>query len=274
MSNVTPLKEDDRETKVFHFEVKEVKQITRNGVEVGIVEGLGSTFDLDRGDDIILPGAFTETLARHRETNRPVRMLFQHWTDNLIGGFPIDQVRETEKGLEIVGEINLLPGHKGEWAYSLAKQGVLTDFSIGFRVKDEEFKDGIRIIKRLELFEISLVAEPMNPNAVVTAVKSDKNTLTRQVKDYCDKMGLESLLNKGDTVITLEDVDELKNIRDFEAVLKKSGAISNKAIDRLAHFAKSYQGEPEEDSNVGEPQSEVKFGADFYKDASKSLNPE
>lgn len=168
--------------KTFKFNELEVKQETRNGVPVGIIEGYASTWDTDRGDDVILQGAFAETLERHAQDGRPIRMLFQHNSDQIIGGFPIANARETEKGLFVRGEINLTAGQQGEFAFSLAKQGVLTDMSIGFNIpsrEDVEFReDGdrvIRVIKKVELWEISLVGEPMNPNAQIVSVKKLDN---------------------------------------------------------------------------------------------------
>ncbi len=350
--------------------VEEIKEGSVNGVPIGRINGLAATFQRDRGDDVILPGAFAKSLHRHRESDRPVRMLFQHRSEFLIGQFPIHQIRETAEGLEVKGEINL-EVQKGREAFALARQGVLSDFSIGFSIIEEEFRDGIRFIKELELWEISPVGEPMNIGAKITEVKSavpfgnlpfadeatawdasaakkrvqdftnsgaddvsssyrraffwfdsansdvlgayklpfadvidgslkavprgifaaagamsgarggvdipsgDRAAVTSNINRYYDKMGLDSPLKKslstGDALITLEDVDDLCSIRDFEGVLKKSGNFSRKAIDRMAHFAKSYQGDPENGSNEGDPQSENTFGADYYRQASKEL---
>ena len=347
----------------------EVKEDLVNGVRIGRINGLASTFDRDRGDDVILPGAFTQTLERHRKANRPIRMLFQHRSEFLMGGFPIDSVRETSEGLQVEGEINL-EVQKGKEAFALARQGVLSDFSIGFSIIKDEIRDGIRFIHELELFEISPVGEPMNPMAKITEVKGavpfgnlplasdttpwdstaaknrvadftdstadgvksgyrraffwfdsenagllgsyklpfadviegrlvavprgifaaagamsgarggvdipegDRALVTTAINRYYQKMGLDSpLLKEAEVVmITLEDVDDLDDIRAFEAVLKKSGNFSKKAIDRLAHFAKSYQGDPETDLNAGDPQSDNAFDAEYYKKALVDLN--
>mgnify|MGYP003537952466 CR=1 FL=1 len=234
-----------RETKNFHFEVKSVATEERNGQKVGIITGLASTYDKDRGNDIILPGAFTETIARHKATGRPVRMLFQHWSENLIGGFPIESVKETAEGLEVVGEVNLLPGHMGEWAYSLAKQGVLSDFSIGFSCVEEEYQGNVRLIKKLELWEVSLVNEPMNTNARVSSVKS----------------------NGEQAQYTLDDVVEIKTLREFEKCLRDSGCFSKQAALHLAQLAKSNQWDAEADT------LQPTYGVDFYQKASAELKP-
>lgn len=156
----------------------EVKTEERNGVSVGIIEGYASTFDLDRGDDIILPGAFAQTLENLKREGRVIRMLFGHDYDSIIGGFPSVSAFEDDKGLFVRGEINITPGHLGEWVYGLAKMGVLSDFSIGFSIDsmdDIEFKEDndriIRVIKKVNLWEISVVPEPMNARANITSVK-------------------------------------------------------------------------------------------------------
>jgi len=209
----------EKEVKALPFEITSVKSEVVNGVEVGIIEGYASTWDKDRGDDIILKGAFTDSIKEHKEKERPIRMLYQHSSMNLIGGFPIDSLREDEKGLFVRGEINLTKGQQGEFAYSLAKQGVLTDMSIGFSImsrEDVDFKDDgedvIRVIKKLALREISLVGEPMNERANITQVKNEQK-------------------------VTAEQIDSCKSIGDVEDLLKSVG-FSSKARKKLVSFIK------------------------------------
>jgi len=144
--------------------------------DIGIVKGYASTFDnIDRGDDLIERGAFDKTIASYKTSGRPIRMLWQHNTNDLIGGYPADKMYVDEKGLFVVGEINLKT-QRGKEAYALAKQGVLSDFSIGYFVDEFEIEKEddklIRKLKEVELFEISLVGEPMNTEARFTEVKS------------------------------------------------------------------------------------------------------
>lgn len=369
-NNVLPFNAETKEVK-FQFISSEEKQ-NSNGVPIGIIRGIASTFEKDRGDDIVMPQAFGETIMRHKEGNRPIRMLFQHWTDNIIGAFPIDRVEITSQGLQVEGEINL-EVQRGRETYSLIKQGALSDLSIGFSVLDEEFKNGVRFINKLELWEISVVAEPMNVNANITEVKravpfqdlplasedrawdssaaiqrvrtftdseevpssryrraflffdaenadkfgayklpiadvidgelkavpraifavasvlqggrggvdlpdNDRATIIRNVNRYYEKMGLESPLNKGysevNSVLTLDDVIDVKTIRDFETVLKKAKyGFSKKAAKHLAVLAKSNRWDAEtDDEPEGCDDLQVKYGADFYKDFSKSVS--
>ena len=167
-----------RYEKRFQFQLDETKEVTRNGVKLGIIEGFASTWNLDRDDDIIERGAFAKTLIRHTEQGRPIRMLFAHDSSELIGGFPIESAKETDQGLFVKGEINL-EFDQGRRAFALAKQGVLTDMSVGFSIASRDFvefeRSGdsmIRRIKEVELWEISLVSEPANPEARISSVKS------------------------------------------------------------------------------------------------------
>jgi HK97 family phage prohead protease len=160
--------------KSFHGgKVSETKQIEREGVPVGIVKGYIATWDVDRGGwtgikDQFMPGAFLESIARHKKDNRPIRLKDHH--GKTIGGFPINTVKEDSIGLYGEGEINL-EVQQGREAFALAKQGVLSDFSIGWGDAEATMVNGIRQITKSEVWEGSIVDEPMNPKANITQVK-------------------------------------------------------------------------------------------------------
>jgi HK97 family phage prohead protease len=149
--------------------VVEVKQEDRNGIPVGIVEGYIATWDVDRGADRFVKGAFADSLEEHRQKSRPIRLKDHH--GRTIGGFPIATVREDDRGLYGVGEINL-DVQQGREAYALAKQGVLSDFSIGYSVIQDSMEGNIRVIGKAIVWEGSVVDEPMNTEAHIISVKS------------------------------------------------------------------------------------------------------
>jgi HK97 family phage prohead protease len=155
--------------------VIETKQNDRNGVPVGIVAGYIATWDVDRGDwsgikDKFIPGAFKASIARHKKAGRQIRLKDTH--GRTVGGFPIDTVKEDATGLYGIGEINL-DVQQGKEVFALAKQGVISDFSIGWEpTADMTITSGVREIPKAEIWEGSLVSEPRNPKAVVIEVKS------------------------------------------------------------------------------------------------------
>lgn len=164
------------ETKQFNGRIIKVHEQDRDGVKVGIVEGYGATWDLDRGDffgvrDQFVRGAFLESIADHHVKQRQIRLKDHH--GRTVGGFPINLVHEDEKGIFIVGEINL-ELQQGRELMALIRQKVITDFSIGFSIEESIFdeQEDIRTIKKAIIWEFSLVDEPMNPFANVTGFKS------------------------------------------------------------------------------------------------------
>ena len=207
-----------RELKFLTFDRKqaefEVKTFERDGVRLGTIRGFLATFgNIDRVNDRIERNAFNDTLKRHREQKRMIRMLFQHNRMELIGGFPIEQVQVTEKGLFVTGEVNL-EVDRGREAFALIKQGALSDMSIGFSIiESEEDADGLRILKVLELWEGSIVDEPANTEAVITEVKGTA---------------------KEKTQITAVDVKDINSKRQFENLLRESGAFTKEAAVRMA----------------------------------------
>lgn len=163
-----------KEVKFVGGRVVEFKEEERNGQPIGIVAGYIATWDIDRGQwgvkDQFVRGAFIESLREHvANSNRPIRLKDQH--GKVIGGFPIDQVYEDNVGLFGIGEINL-GFEEGKRVMALVRQGVLSDFSIGFSVVEFSEDEGLRKITKAIVWEGSVVDEPMNPFAKITQVKN------------------------------------------------------------------------------------------------------
>jgi len=128
-------------------------------------EGHISTFgNVDLGADVIIAGAFAQTLKE-----RMPKFLWQHRHDKVLGIFT--EAYEDSTGLYVKGKLPkkvMLSRETGE----LMKMGALDSFSIGYSVVDFEMKDGIRILKKLNLWEGSVVTFPMNENATLIGIKS------------------------------------------------------------------------------------------------------
>ncbi len=158
--------------KTLHFEMKRFHEDDEND-NIGVIEGHISTFgNVDRDGDVIGRNAFDRTLVDLKASNKIfLPMLWQHRLDIPIGGFPIKDMHIDDKGLFVVGEVNKAT-EKGRDAFALLKQGVITDFSIGFFVKERKTENGVQILEEVELLEASLVTIPANPMANVTTVKT------------------------------------------------------------------------------------------------------
>jgi HK97 family phage prohead protease len=145
------------EYKTLSFETKSV-----TGFEFS---GYASTHDLDRGGDIVLPGAFAKSLER---SGGEVVLQWQHQSDTPIG---LLKAGEDQKGLAVDGRISETT--QGKDAAILLKDRVIRKMSIGYITrKAEDGENGTRLLKEVDLLEVSLVTHPMNEAAVITQVKS------------------------------------------------------------------------------------------------------
>jgi HK97 family phage prohead protease len=118
--------------------------------------GYAAVFDVpDRGGDVVRAGAFAGAGA--------VPLLWQH------GGAPVgtvEAVGEDARGLRVIGRV-ADPRLAG-----LVAAGAVTGLSFGYRVRASR-AGRWRELTRLELVEISLVAQPMQTLARVHAVAGD-----------------------------------------------------------------------------------------------------
>lgn len=148
---------------VTPFEVKQLPLEIKADAD-GIIEGYGSVFGgVDAYGDTIQQGAFTDTLRV-----RKPKMLWQHRMDMPIGVW--DDVYEDAKGLHVRGRIAKTT--LAQDARELAQMGALDGLSIGFRTVSDEMRGNNRVIKQVDLYEVSLVTIPADKQAIITSVKS------------------------------------------------------------------------------------------------------
>lgn len=148
------------------FEIKELS-------ESGEFEGYGSVFGVkDHGSDIVLPGAFTESLAEWKGKNKLPPVLWQHKTHEPIG--PHLDMKEDETGLYVKGKLLIDDDPLARRAYAHMKAGSVTGLSIGYTLDDWEWDSakGAYLLKKITLWEVSVVTFAMNEAASVTDVKS------------------------------------------------------------------------------------------------------
>ena len=179
-------------------------------------EGLASTFgNVDLVDDIVDKGAFVNSLA-----TRMPKVLWQHDTAEPIG-MP-EQIMETEQGLFMKAKLPKDDTFVSGRVIPQLKIGSISSMSIGFTVKDFDVNEGIRHLKEVELFEISLVTFPANTKAEVTGFKN----------------------------LTIDDLKEVNTRKEYSQLLKGLGIFSKQAREFLA--AQWNLGNPDSDlGNLG-----------------------
>lgn len=148
------------------FKAKEVN-------DDGTFKGYASVFgNVDSYGEIVMPGAFTESIKRIKDSGDPLPVLWQHRSGEPIGGS--DVLAEDDHGLKTEGWLmtDVIP--RAAEAHALLKRKVVKGLSIGYYVDESSIdeKTGIRSLIKLDLVEYSIVTFPANTLAQVDAVKS------------------------------------------------------------------------------------------------------
>lgn len=145
--------------------------------EAGKISGFFSTYERtpDSYGDIILPGAFTKTIEKRKESGHPFPLCFNHDFSSVIGA--VNTIEEKEQGPYI--EADFLDTQLGQDVRKMVQSGAIYQFSFAYDVlgrrdpTDEERKNGVvDVLTELEVYEVSVVTVPANQNAQVTDIKS------------------------------------------------------------------------------------------------------
>lgn len=151
--------------------------------ENGVVEGYASTWTKtpDSYGDIVIKGAFTDTLKKRKASGHPFPLCFNHDFDQIIGA--VFEAYEDDYGLKVRASFLNTPAAQEK--RELVKEGIVWQFSFAYSVlgseapTEEEKKQGIfQKLTKLDLYEVSLVPVPANQTAVVTEIKNDNNTVS------------------------------------------------------------------------------------------------
>jgi HK97 family phage prohead protease len=134
------------------------------------VTGYGAVFGVpDLAGDIVRKGAFAVSLAAHKAAGTMPALLWQHDPAKPAGRWT--EVSEDELGLRVRGVLNLASATGREAAAHLSA-GDLSGLSIGFQVAEDgaeyDARTGLRILKAVELWEVSIVTFPAQPKARTT----------------------------------------------------------------------------------------------------------
>ena len=179
--------------------------------DAGMFEGYASVFDgIDSYNDSIVKGAYKETLVNRK---RDVAMYFNHAsyrTDMPARIGKWTHMEEDNKGLYVKGQLSL--GHPTANAiYAGMRNETLDGLSIGFMIEPDgyEVRDNIRYLKKINLFEISVVDNPADNEA---------------------RISLDSVKS---------EIESIKSIREAEELLRDVANFSNSSAKALLAQLKS-----------------------------------
>ena len=153
-----------------------------------VIEGyfavLNSNYELwPKASEQVAPGAFRETLGGD------IRALADHDTRLVLGRTTAGtlSLREDDKGLFGTIKINEQDGDAMN-LYARVQRGDVSQCSFGFDILDEEYieqPDGgaLWIIRKVKLYEVSVVTFPAYVETAVSARKADMDTILQRKQE-------------------------------------------------------------------------------------------
>lgn len=185
-----------------------------------LIEGWANKAVVDRGGDLIPKEAWD--LSNYEKN--PI-ILFSHDKTAPIGRAVITEAKD--EGLYVKAKISQSEAPDIAKVRDLIKEGILNAFSVGFDMKSsEKNSDGYNEIKSAELFEISVVAIPMNQDSVFSLSKSYDYD---ELKSLCTKADSDDSAAKDDKADE-GDKAEAQSQDDKKPVPDETDAEGEKAL--------------------------------------------
>ena len=207
----------------------------KSAEDTGTITGYFSTYDRepDSYGDIIAPGAFTDTIKAREESGHPFPLCWNHDLDQIIG--KVDSIEDTEKGPLMTASFFDTP--LAQEKREIVKSGVVYQFSFAFDVVDSsevELEDGVKVneLRKLNLYEVSIVPIPANQNAVMTEVKNEGTPIQKAIVEIEVKAGRRNSKKDADAIKeairllqgVLGELEEAEDPEDGEDEQKANGA--------------------------------------------------
>lgn len=141
--------------------------------ETGVFEALVSVFgNKDSYGDVVMPGAFTKTLAEWAEKGDPIPVYWSHRMDDPdynIGH--VLEASETDEGLLVKAQLDL-GGGKADQVHRLLKGRRVTQFSFAYDVIADKKVGDVNELHELKLYEVGPTPIGANQETELLAVKA------------------------------------------------------------------------------------------------------
>lgn len=213
--------------------VKEVSEDQR------IIRGMATTPEPDRVNDIVDPMGATF------KKNLPLLWMHDH-------SLPVGTVnfgKPTEKGIPFEARIPVIATPAGlkarvDEAWESVKAGLIRAVSIGFRAMEYSILEDTGGLKfsRTEIYELSLVSVPAQPNATITEIKAfDKSIRGASAKeDAQSSPKTASVLAKSKTVkLNIEKEDKMSLADKLKGFKEKKDQIEKRMLEMAEKSAES-----------------------------------
>lgn len=168
----------------------------QDGLAPGQFEAIVSVFgNKDAYGDVIVPGAFADTLAEWAESGDPIPVYYSHRMDD--PDFNVGHVleaKETDEGLWVRAQLDVedpAPTSKAPQVHRLLKGRRVTQFSFAYDIKEGGFavredeqgeEEHYFELRKVKLYEVGPTPIGANQETELLGVKTALQGLDRQVK--------------------------------------------------------------------------------------------
>lgn len=196
-----------------------------------IVSGWATTDSVDKQGDIVNSEASSKAFDKFRGNVRE-----QH-TPLAVGkvvSFKQDRHFDKESNQFYNGiyvDVYVSKGAEDTW--HKVNEGILTGFSIGGNIKEseevynKEMDAAVRVIKDYDLYELSLVDNPANPNSNIVSVQKIQDSGTEIEKNFLENV---YWCNKSDTVILSEKPSQ--NCPQCDVTMTNIGFVESNDVNK------------------------------------------
>lgn len=169
--------------------VIKIKAGPDDGLDEGAFTAYASVFHVkDSYGDVVMPGAFSKSLAQWQERGHPIPLLFGHQMDDPDMNLGhVVAAKEDDHGLHVHAQLDL-DNPKSVQVYRMLKGRRINQMSFAYDVidggpekrskapEDEEEDDGeaakeVFALRELKLYEVSIVTVGANEDTEILAVK-------------------------------------------------------------------------------------------------------
>jgi len=252
------------------------------GIDPGTytVNALVSDETLDRYQETILASAWTKGLKNYQK--HPVLLVNHDYTDvtNQIG--QAEKIWAGPDGLNATFKYFVNEGNPvADWAWKLAEKGIAS-FSVGFIPVEDEYPDPKswsgdpkslprRIYKEVELFEISQVTIPANPNALQNALADESRvirTVAKQIQDaFPELSGADPEPVKRDLAEIISKMGNGDVIQSIQDIIQPVAEMTARTIIDMAFIYLVEEDEPEpEEEKPADGEAVITTGLDDDRD--------
>ncbi|MGX4711654.1 HK97 family phage prohead protease [Rhodococcus ruber] len=183
-----------------------------DGLQEGQVRAIVSVFgNVDSVGDMVMPGAFTEDLQAWAAKGDPIPAIWTHdWRDPFSHIGVVQEAAETDKGLEVLYQIDLDDNPKAMQVYKLLKGRRVTQSSFAYDILDSGWaehtdeatgkKYEVYELRKLHIFEVGPCLVGANQETELLAVKSREQLRSVRAGREMSPKALEALRGARDAL--------------------------------------------------------------------------